>query len=133
MEEYQSPLEELAQSLTLIGFDVSDSRAEACDTLLVKDSMGNWHECWESADGEVNVTFSMTPRHALIAMRGSSDPDEGMPLWKWIQKQSKGIIDDCEWHMEGCDGNEFAAYSEIIGLAKQMRFIAESMVFKGYE
>lgn len=128
-----SPLEELAQSLMDIGMEVADGKAEACDTLLVKDVDGNWHECWESAGGEVNVTFSMTPRHALLAMRGGgSDPDEGTPLWKWVEKQAKAIINDCEWHMEGCNEDELKAYSEVIGNAVGMKFVAECMQEKGY-
>ena len=29
-----------------------------------------WHDCWESVDGEVNVTFSMTPAQAIAATVG---------------------------------------------------------------
>ena len=29
-----------------------------------------WHDCWESVDGEVNVTFSMTPQEAIAATVG---------------------------------------------------------------
>lgn len=32
-----------------------------------------WHDCWESVDGEVNVTFSMTPQEAIAATIGDTD------------------------------------------------------------
>ena len=32
-----------------------------------------WHDCWESVDGEVNVTFSMTPEQAVAATVGRDE------------------------------------------------------------
>ena len=54
------------------GLEWREHEAPATDCIAFFDGNG-WHDCWESADGEVNVTFSMTPEQAIAATLGSSN------------------------------------------------------------
>jgi len=58
--------------LTLLkehGVEHYEHEAPATDCIAFFDGEG-WHDCWESVDGEVNVTFSMTPEQAIAATLG---------------------------------------------------------------
>lgn len=61
--------------LTLLkehGVEHYEHEAPATDCIAFFDGRG-WHDCWESVDGEVNVTFSMTPEQAIAATLGATD------------------------------------------------------------
>jgi len=49
-----------------------EHEAPAAECIAFFDGNG-WHDCWESVDGEVNVTFSITPEQAIAATLGSGN------------------------------------------------------------
>ena len=51
------------------GVEWREHEAPAAECIAFFDGNG-WHDCWESVDGEVNVTFSMTPEQAIAATLG---------------------------------------------------------------
>ena len=76
--------EELCRLLDEQGLEWREHEAPAAECIAFFDGNG-WHDCWESVDGEVNVTFSMTPEQAIAATlgRGTCKPmtyDNGYPM-----------------------------------------------------
>jgi len=69
---YSNPTatDELLTLLKEHGAEHYEHEAPATDCIAFFDGEG-WHDCWESVDGEVNVTFSMTPEQAIAATLGS--------------------------------------------------------------
>ena len=59
-------IEKLCRILDERGVKWREHEAPATDCIAFFDGNG-WHDCWESADGEINVTFSMTPEQAITA------------------------------------------------------------------
>lgn len=64
-----SELDQLRELLIAKGMEYREHEAPATDCIAFFDGNG-WHDCWESVDGEVNVTFSMTPAQAIAATLG---------------------------------------------------------------
>jgi hypothetical protein len=62
--------DELLTILKEHGVEHYEHEAPATDCIAFFDGNG-WHDCWESVDGEVNVTFSMTPEQAIAATLGA--------------------------------------------------------------
>lgn len=71
---YSNPTatDELLTLLKEHGVEHYEHEAPATDCIAFFDGRG-WHDCWESVDGEVNVTFSMTPEQAIAATLGATD------------------------------------------------------------
>lgn len=70
-------VDELLKLLKEQGIEHYRHEAPAEDCIAFFD--GNiWHDCWESVDGGINVTFSMTPEQAIAATvgRGTCKPRE---------------------------------------------------------
>lgn len=64
-----SELDRLCELLDEQGLEWREHEAPATDCIAFCDGSG-WHDCWESVDGEVNVTFSITPEQAIAATLG---------------------------------------------------------------
>jgi DNA-directed RNA polymerase subunit RPC12/RpoP len=67
-----SATDELLTILKEHGVEHYEHQAPATDCIAFFDGNG-WHDCWESVDGEVNVTFSMTPEQAVAATLGRGE------------------------------------------------------------
>ena len=67
-----SATDELRRLLDERGARWIEHEAIATDCVAFFDGSA-WHDCWESLDGEVNVTFSMTPAQAVEATLGRGD------------------------------------------------------------
>lgn len=57
----------------------------------------------------------------------TKDTDEGMPMWDYVAKVAKALHQDAYYNMEGCDGDEWMTYNQLILLADQLRGMAERM------
>jgi len=68
-----SATDELRRLLDERGARWIEHEAIATDCVAFFDGSA-WHDCWESLDGEVNVTFSMTPAQAVEATLGRREP-----------------------------------------------------------
>ena len=71
-------IDELLTLLKEQGFEHYKHEVPAEEDCVAFYDGNRWHDCWESVDGEVNVTFSMTPQEAIAATlgRGTCKPRE---------------------------------------------------------
>lgn len=103
-----SATDELLTLLKEQGFEHYEHEAPAEENCIAFYDGNRWHDCWESVDGEVNVTFSMTPAQAIAATMGRGT----CRLRPWEMERDTGFYDcmecDCghvadvgdwaEWH-----------------------------------
>jgi hypothetical protein len=96
---YSNPTatDELCRMLDEQGLEWREHEAPATDCIAFFDGDG-WHDCWESVDGEVNVTFSMTPEQAIAATLGTTDANPTQAESSGTCHVESSIIDTYEYN-----------------------------------
>jgi predicted RNA-binding Zn-ribbon protein involved in translation (DUF1610 family) len=98
--------DELLTILKEHGVEHYEHEAPATDCIAFFDGNG-WHDCWESVDGEVNVTFSMTPEQAIAATLGAGTCHNNAPAYLDFLCSECGFVHYHSDTNDTGDGNEW--------------------------